>query len=86
MCITHAGPTAPEVIYSEHLGIDSVAVFLEWTSVNAAAYNIYVSVVPQATIRPVGNTSAHLTVSYNILYNVSVVASLCGKYLSLIHI
>ena len=56
---------------------DSVTVILEWVQENGTSYNV--SVVPQASIRFTRSTSIQLTVLYNVLYNVSIVASLCGQ-------
>ena len=63
-----------------HFGIDKVTTILEWVQESGAFYNI--SIVPQVmTLRIIRSTSVQLTVSYNIQYNVSIVAfdSLCGQ-------
>ena len=55
----------------------NVIVNLEWTRVFLATYNI-TRVFPQTTVT-FNEISAQLKVSYNIPYNVSVTASLCGQ-------
>ena len=50
---------------------------LEWGQEDSVFYDV--SVVPNVTVRLNGSTSAQLTVSYNITYIVSVVATLCGR-------
>ena len=50
---------------------------LEWDQEDRVFYDV--SVVPNVTVRLNQNTSIQLTVSYNIQYNVSVVATLCGQ-------
>ena len=55
----------------------NVIVSLEWTRVFLATYNIK-GVYPQTTVT-FNETNAQLKVSYNIPYNVSVTASLCGQ-------
>ena len=76
--------TPPSVMRSEQFRADNVTIILEWSQDNYGTLSYHVSVTPQVDIRFTGSTSVQLTVSYNILYNVSVVATLCG--LSLIHI
>ena len=53
-----------------------VAVSLEWVANNGVSYVVYVA--PERAINYTGKSSAQLLLSYNIKYNVSVVASLCG--------
>ena len=57
--------------------MDNVTVILEWTPENGMSYNV--SVVPQVAVRFTGDRSVQLTASYNTVYNVSVVATLCGR-------
>ena len=53
---------------------------MEWT-VEIGAFSS-LSVVPQVDTMNFGPSSTQLMLSYNILYNVTAVASLCGEYLS----
>ena len=53
-----------------------VAVSLEWLASNGVSYAVYVA--PERAINYTGKSSAQLHLSYNIKYNISVVASLCG--------
>ena len=63
-----------------YFGLKNVTVILHWTQVLIASYKIIVS--PQTALMFSGNASVQLVVSYNTLYNVSVVASLCGQTMS----
>ena len=57
---------------------DGVIVTLEWTQGNPL-YTYYIDTVPQIISLFSGNASATLLMSYNTLYNVSVLAEhLCG--------
>ena len=67
----------PQVNISQWFEVNSITVFLEWTTINGASYNI--SADPEPTVNYTGKTSAQLSLSYNIKYNVSVTASLCGR-------
>ena len=69
-------------LQSELLSRLNVSVILEWTlPPESALYSYNISVVPQASqLNFYGSTRAQLTLSYNTLYNVSVVARhLCGN-------
>ena len=76
-------PTSPLIITEEEFEMDRVAIGVHWTQEShenlLVSYNI--SIVPtigsEATM--ISNTKANLTVLYNIPYNVSVVADLCGS-------
>ena len=53
-------------------------VTLEWTNKNGVTYTV--SSDPEVLdISYTGSNSTQLAVSYNTKYNISVVASLCGK-------
>ena len=74
---SNSTPVELEVKKTKMFGIANVTVILEWIQEEYVYYNV--SVVPPATSMFTRNTSFHLTVSYNTLYNVSVVAkSFCG--------
>ena len=71
--------TPPIVARSEQFGMDGVTVILEWSQENnGTSHNV--SVVPLVAIWSTGSTRVQLTVLYNTLYNVSVVATLCGRH------
>ena len=60
-------------------GTHNITVFLEWTQEDGVSYNV--SSLPQVALKFTRNTSVQLTVSYNIQYNVNIVAfeSFCGQ-------
>lgn len=62
---------------SRQLEADRVRVALEWTHKNGVTYAV--SVDPEVNVSYTWKNSAQLSVSYNTKYNISVVASLCGK-------
>ena len=66
----------PSVSISEYFQINFVVITLEWTAENGVSY--FVSVNPETAINYTGKSSTQLVLLYNIKYNVSVVASLCG--------
>ena len=61
---------------SEWFEANSITMTLEWSNINGVTYVINVD--PQVAVNYTERNSAILTVSYNINYNVSIVASLCG--------
>ena len=57
---------------------DGVTVTLEWTQGNPL-YTYHIDTVPQIPLMFSGNANVTLKISYNILYNVSILAEhLCG--------
>ena len=72
-------PNSPALTGKEvlHYLSDRAIVALEWTPEQNVLYNI--SGIPQTSVSFTGNASVQLTVFYNILYNVSVVATRCGQ-------
>ena len=64
----------------EQFGHDSVLVILDYTQEGLSSlYSINVTVAPHASIVFIGRMSIQLTLSYDTLYNISVVAThLCG--------
>ena len=71
--------TAPEVESTMEYGTDTVTVLLQMFQQYIAKNISYsVSVEPVASVLSFGNSTVQIIVSYNIVYNVSVVASLCG--------
>ena len=77
--VTAYHPNPPEVSFEEHFGVDNVTVFLQWTQeLNNSLVTYHVSVEPVAHINS-GNGKANVTLLYNTLYKVSVVADFCGR-------
>jgi hypothetical protein len=62
---------------SRQLEADHVRVALEWTHKNGVSYSI--SVDPEVNVGYTRRESAQLVVPYNSEYNISVIASLCGR-------
>ena len=55
----------------------NISVTLEWIPKNGASYSVMVD--PELKMNHLGRSSAQFTLLYDIMYNVSVVASLCGR-------
>ena len=68
-------------IVREQFESDYIAVTLQWTPYNGVIYNatIIEHGSQEAPIIFIKNATAHLNVTYNTFYNVSVVATRCGK-------
>ena len=88
---THADPFPPErvTVFSESFWRYSVFVKLTWSPVINVSYSI--TVMPMDTTPGpmlVMNNSVHvqLRLNYNVLYNVSVTATLCRKQSTPTHI
>ena len=63
-------------IVSENLEREEVTIILEWTQENHTYYSYNVSVTPHPASTVISERMrAQLKVSYNILYNVSVLAT-----------
>ena len=62
---------------TEQLGLDRITVNLEWIHKNGVSYNV--SVDPQVAVNYTGRNRVQLIVFYDKIYNISVVASLCGR-------
>ena len=59
-------------------GIEVVSITLEWGDLNPL-YSVNITVMPETQVNISSNT-AHLTMAYNVMYNVSVVVSHpCGQ-------
>ena len=56
---------------------DRAIVALEWTPDCNVLYSV--SGIPQTSVSFTGNTTVQLTVFYNTMYNISVVATRCGQ-------
>ena len=74
----------PNVNVSELFGTSSITVTLEWAHKNGVSYGI--SADPPVAVNYTGKSSAQLVVSYNTKYNISVVASLCGRSSTIFHV
>ena len=75
--IMYAAPSNVVVNISEFFGINTVTTTLEWTQEYDVIYNV--SVFPPVTNEMSEGSSFELTLLYNTYYNVSVVATRCGK-------
>ena len=71
-------PHPPKVNITSNLSSDSVTVNLDWTEEDGVSYNVSVTPAP-LMIRQVCSNCVELTVPYNIVYNVSVLSTLCGR-------
>ena len=79
MCTTAYRPNPPNVSLEEKFRVDNVTVVLQWTEELKNSLVTYdVRVEPMAHVIS-SNGRANLTLSYNTLYNVSVVADVCGR-------
>ena len=74
-------PRTPVVEYEEYFGVNTVTVSLWWTNESAHSLVMYhVIATPSSDVTIVtSNTTANVTLSYNTLYVVSVVADFCGQ-------
>ena len=75
--------SSPLINVEEEFGIDRVVVGLHWAQQNyvnlQVSYNFSIVPMINAEVTMISNTGATVTVLYNTLYNVSVVADLCGR-------
>ena len=62
---------------SQRFETNGITVFLEWAYKKGASYSVDVD--PGVAIDYTGQSSAQLSLFYNIKYNISVTASLCGR-------
>ena len=67
----------------EIFGLERVTIHLRWAQEIRqgllVSYSISVLPVVGVTISMISNTRANLTLAYNTLYNVNVVADICGQ-------
>ena len=56
---------------------DGIVVLLEWMEQSGVAYNV--TITPQVPIVWVSGTSVKVRVDYNINYNLTISATLCGQ-------
>ena len=67
----------PHMNISQWFETNGITVFLEWVHKNGASYSV--DVEPEVAVNYTGQSSAQLSLSYNLKYNISVTASLCGR-------
>ena len=75
-------PNAPEITLTPdvaHLGMDNFTVILEWPQFSGETYTV--ATLPEALHTSIMNNSCHaqLVLLYDIEYNVTVTATLCGN-------
>ena len=58
---------------------ENVTVLLDWSQNERVLNNIQVMSIPQVNIWFIDSNAALLTLSYNTLYDVNIVASHCGQ-------
>ena len=63
-------------------GTENVTVTLEWAKEAGVSYNV--SVTPQVNVEYLDSTLVQVVVAYNVVYNVSIVSTLCGRYTAII--
>ena len=72
----------PAVNTEKHFGTDSVSIFLEWQrELNNSLISYHVSVEPMVEVitAGLGSYRANVTVPYNSLHSIRVVADFCGR-------
>ena len=72
--IPNAVTTAMDI--SEQIEASHVTLTLQWSTINGVTYAINID--PQVAVNYTGRNTAQLRVFYNIIYNISIMASLCG--------
>ena len=58
--------------------MENVTVTLEWAQEAGVSYNV--SVTPQVNVEFLDSTLVQVVVAYNVVYNVSIVSTLCGRH------
>ena len=59
--------------------MENVTVTLEWAKEASVSYNV--SIIPHcANIEFLDSTVFQVVVAYNVMYNVSIVSTLCGRH------
>ena len=75
--------SSPLFNVEEEFGIDRVLAGLHWAQQNHAnlqvSYNVSIVPMTNAEVTMISNTGANVTVPYNTLYSVSVVADFRGR-------
>ena len=62
---------------NEQFGIDNITVVVGWSEQDGVLDNLII--LPRAIKISNGSTNVVLTIHYNILYNISIIISLCGQ-------
>ena len=62
---------------SQRFEANGITIFLEWAYRSGASYSVDVD--PEVVVNHTGQSSAQLSLSYNLKYNISVTASICGR-------
>ena len=72
-------PSSIPIVNETKYGAEHVTVTLEWVAEPLVTYNV--TVVPDSLRQSwiTGNSSFNMTLSYNILYNVRIMATQCKK-------
>ncbi len=65
----------PVIAEREEFGMENVTITLDWNPGMSTSYDV--TVEPSIPVKFMESTSIQLVVSYNTMYNVSVVATLC---------
>ena len=68
-----------------NFGVDYMTVSLSWTKQESSLVSYNVSIFPQAAVifvRGSESITIQLIISYNILYSVNIVGTLCGQNIS----
>ena len=77
---THAHTVYPRPSVVNRTNIfeeDEIVVLLEWMEQSGVAYNV--TITPRVPIVWVSGTSVKVRVDYNVNYNVTISATLCGQ-------
>ena len=67
----------PHINISQRFETNGITVFLEWAYKNGLSYSVVVD--PEVAVNYTGLSSAQLSLSYNLKYNINITASLCGR-------
>lgn len=73
---------SPEVYLKEQFGIDRVTICLNWTQgLENLLQSFQIGINPRnnTTISSIVRSRSQITISYNVAYNISVVADFCGQ-------
>ena len=73
----------------DDLKSDKITISLQWTTQThdnfSLSYGIIVLPMANAKVTMINNNSANVTLPYNAIYNVSVVADFCGRSNATMH-
>ena len=68
----------PEVNSRAQFGTENITVTLKWVQEAGVSYNI--SIFPQVNHESIDSTVVQLRITYNVMYNVSIMRTLCGRH------